>query len=263
MPDIPLPDTVWPATPDLMAARRVLAVQPHYDDNDIAGGGTLAALAENGAEIFYLTVTDDLVGFIDQSVPQSEMEKQLQAEQRAAGRFIGVDDFYWLGYPDAGRFDHFDLRRDIIRYVRLVRPDFIFTCDPWMPYEAHFDHVRTGFAVAEAATLFNFTRLATEPDVDQAFEPFELQGIVFYASAFPNTVFDISTTFEKKHQAVRQYAGQFTLEELDGLVNLLDARERKAAAQPAAAADERFSHGEPLKVLSTWQLHVNPTTIHE
>lgn len=251
MPDFPRP------TPDLMTARRVLAVQPHYDDNDIAGGGTLAVLAENSAEIFYLTVTDDLVGFIDQSVPVAEMEKQLREEQHAAGRYVGVSDFYWLGYADAGRFDHFDLRRDIIMHVRMVRPDFIFTCDPWMPYEAHFDHVRTGFATAEAATLFNFTRLATEPDVDGAFEPYELQGIVFYASAFPNTVFDISGTFETKHQAVRQYTGQFTPEELEGLVEVLDARERRAAQ------DEAFSHGEPLKVLGTWQLHLNPTTIHE
>jgi LmbE family N-acetylglucosaminyl deacetylase len=34
--------------PDLSTAKRVLAVQPHYDDNDLAAGGTLAALAAEG-----------------------------------------------------------------------------------------------------------------------------------------------------------------------------------------------------------------------
>ncbi len=29
------------APPDLFEARRILAVQPHYDDNDIAAGGAL------------------------------------------------------------------------------------------------------------------------------------------------------------------------------------------------------------------------------
>ena len=28
--------------PDLFQARRILCIQPHYDDNDIAAGGTLA-----------------------------------------------------------------------------------------------------------------------------------------------------------------------------------------------------------------------------
>ncbi len=55
------------AKPDLFKARRILAVQPHYDDNDIAAGGILANLTQQGAEIF-LTVTDDLAGVVDQSL---------------------------------------------------------------------------------------------------------------------------------------------------------------------------------------------------
>ena len=53
--------------PDIMKAKRVLAVQPHYDDNDISCGGMLAALAANGAELYYLTMSDDLVGVIDET----------------------------------------------------------------------------------------------------------------------------------------------------------------------------------------------------
>ncbi|MCC6956023.1 MAG: PIG-L family deacetylase, partial [Anaerolineales bacterium] len=54
-------DTLLPI-PDLFSARRVLCVQPHYDDNDIAAGGTIARLKSAGAEVVYLTVTDDLMG---------------------------------------------------------------------------------------------------------------------------------------------------------------------------------------------------------
>ena len=54
--------------PELMSAKKVLAIQPHYDDNDIGAGGTLALLHEQGAEIHYLTVTDDLVGVLDTSL---------------------------------------------------------------------------------------------------------------------------------------------------------------------------------------------------
>ena len=53
---------------DLHFAKKILAVQPHYDDNDISAGGTLYTLAKNGAEITYLTVTDDLAGIRDQQL---------------------------------------------------------------------------------------------------------------------------------------------------------------------------------------------------
>lgn len=89
--------------PDVMQAKRVLAVQPHYDDNDIAAGGTLAALHAAGAEIVYLTVTDDLMGVIDASLSPGAAAAQLKREQEAAGKIIGVSQHYWLGYPDAGK----------------------------------------------------------------------------------------------------------------------------------------------------------------
>ncbi len=243
--------------PDLLKARKVLAVQPHYDDNDIPAGGTLAALAENGAKVIYLTVTDDLVGFIDQSQPVDVMVATLHEEQRQAGAEIGVSEHYWLGYPDAGPFDHFDVRRDVIRYIRLLRPDFIFTCDPWLPYEAHLDHIRTGLAVAEAAILYNFSRLTTAPEVDAGFEPYELEGIVFYGTAHPNTVFDITRTYEKKHRAVQKYRSQFDPNDMALLLQFLDHKERETAQ------GKPFSHGEPIKVLRTRQLHGWTTTWKE
>ena len=65
-------DNILFSKPDLFAAERILVVQPHYDDNDIQMGGILAKLANNGAELIYLTVTDDLVGVIDQSLSKAK-----------------------------------------------------------------------------------------------------------------------------------------------------------------------------------------------
>ncbi len=244
--------------PDLFTAKRILAVQPHYDDNDIAAGGALAALEANGAEMFYLTVTDDFVGVIDQSLSDEQMTAQLRAEQDQAGAVIGVTGQYWLGYPDAGKYDYFDVRRDIVKHIRLLRPDFIFTCDPWLPYEAHNDHILTGRAAAEAATLFSLIRLKTDLEVDENFaaNPFELTGIAFYATAYPNTVVDISATYEKKHQALDMYKAQFSEEDLARLHFYLSYKEQEWAK------DGDFSHGEPLKVLRPFHLHVYPDALH-
>jgi len=242
--------------PDIFTAKRILAVQPHYDDNDVGAGGTLAALAENGAELFYLTVTDDLVGVIDQSLSEEQMTAQLRAEQDYAGAIIGVSRQYWLGYPDAGKYDYFDVRRDIIKHIRMLRPDFIFTCDPWLPYESHNDHILTGRATAEAASLYGLTRLATDSEIDTSFEPFDLTGIAFYATAYPNTVVDISGTYEKKHKAIDAYRAQFGEQDLEQLQLYLSYKEQEWAK------DKEFSHGEPLKALRRFHLHFFPDALN-
>ena len=237
--------------PNLLDAKRILAIQPHYDDNDIFAGGTLAALAERGAELHYLTVTDDLVGVVDVSWSKEEATARLRDDQRRAGEIVGVCGQYWLGYPDAGKYDYFDVRRDIINHIRLVRPDFIVTVDPWMPYEAHNDHILTGRAAAEAAILFGLTRLPTDPEIDATFDddPFDVLGIAFYATANPNVIFDISAVQEKKHGAVAQYHAQFEEEGIAGFLQFLAYQEREYAR------DKPFTAGEPLKVLRTLHLH--------
>lgn len=244
------------APPDIKKARRILAIQPHYDDNDIAAGGTLAALAAGGAELIYLTVTDDLVGVVDQSLSDDAMEATLRADQFRAGEIIGVKEQYWLGYPDAGDYDYFDLRRDLIKHIRMIRPDFIITVDPWMPYEAHNDHIITGRAAAEAAILFGLPRLATDPEVDAAFEPFDVPGIAFYGTAYPNTIFDISESYDKKVAAVSEYHAQFTPEDMQGLLRLLEFKCREFAR------GKDFQFGEPLKILRTMHLHGYPQAMN-
>lgn len=244
------------APPDIYEARRILAIQPHYDDNDIAAGGTLAALAENGAELIYLTVTDDLVGVVDQDQTDQEMQAALCDDQRRAGEIIGVSEQYWLGYPDAGDYSYFDLRRDLIKHIRMVRPDFIITVDPWMPYEAHNDHIITGRAAAEAAILYGLPRLQTDPEVDAVFNPFDLIGIAFYGTAYPNRIFDISSTIEKKRRAVSQYHAQFTAADMQGLQNVLDYKLRDYAR------GESFEYGEPIKILKTMHLHGYPQAVY-
>ncbi len=238
--------------PDLFQAKRILVVQPHYDDNDIALGGTLAKLATNGAEIFYLTVTDDLVGIIDQSLSEADMLAGLKADLERAGEIIGIKDSFWLGYPDAGKYDYFDVRRDIMQHIRAIQPDFVITCDPWMPYEFHNDHIMAGKAAADAASLYGLLGLQTDPAVDAAYEPFELSGIAFYASAYPNTVVDITAEWGKKRDAVDQYRMQFSAEDMEMLLAHLEMWARQSAA------DSPFTYAETLKVMHTWQLHLFP-----
>jgi LmbE family N-acetylglucosaminyl deacetylase len=245
-------EEVCHSLPELLQAHRILCVQPHYDDNDIGAGGTLAALHERGAELIYLTVTDDLVGVLDPTLPSDRAALQLKAEQRCAGEFIGVGEQIWLGYPDAGEFSVFALRMEIVRWIRQLRPDFIFTCDPWLPYEAHQDHIRTGLAVAEAAILYHLPRFVTDPEIDASYQPHGLKGVGFYLTHAPNLTFDISAWQSRKHRALNCYRLQFTPDTTEALHRQVEALERQAGKAAG------FQFGEPLKLLLPEQLHLNP-----
>ncbi len=237
--------------PDIRQTERILCVQPHYDDNDIGAGGTFASLSDRGVKIYYLTVTDDLVGVIDTNISDQQASQLLKREQVSAGEIIGVHEQRWLGYPDAGDFNYFEMRREIIRSIRQVRPDFLATCDPWLPYEAHQDHTRTGLAVSEASYLHAMPRLKTDPDTDSQYQPYDIKGVIFYLSHRPNVIVDIDATRQRKHRALDCYKAQFTPESLQKLHEQIELDEQKYAE------GEQFEFGEAFKLVRPEDLHIN------
>ncbi len=237
--------------PNIFNARRILCVQPHYDDNDMAVAGTLTQLAKLGAELIYLTVTDDLMGVNDVLLSDTAATDALKRDQFAAAKIVGVKEQYWLGYPDAGDYDYFAVRADLLKYIRLIQPDFVFTVDPWLTYEGHRDHIQTGLATAEAVMFAGLTKItSTDPTVDAAYEEHEIQGIAFYHTREPNYISDISSTWEDKIDAVRCYETQFDPEGMNRRVALLDKKSEQVAQ------GQSFARGEPIKVLNTSALHV-------
>lgn len=242
-------ETILPI-PNLFNAKRILCIQPHYDDNDIAAAGVLTQLAKQGVELFYLTATDDLMGVVDVSLFDEEAANALKKDQFAAGKIVGVKEQYWLGYPDAGEYNYFDLRRDFLKYIRLLKPDFVFAPDAWLTYEGHRDHIQTGLAAAEAVMFAGLTKIASSDlNVDAAYEPHSIDGIALYYTREPNTIVDITSTWEEKVAAIRCYEAQFDSQGMEQLVTALDAKSQQVAQ------GRSFLRGEPLKVLHTSALH--------
>ena len=236
--------------PDMSNAKRILCIQPHYDDNDIGAAGILTQLAKNSAELIYLTVTNDLMGVVDHSLSNEEAAIALNRDQFAAGKIVGVKEQHWCGYPDAGEYNYFDLRRDFLKYIRTIKPDFVFTCDPWLTYEGHRDHIQTGLAAVEAVMFAGLIKIASsDPEVDSAYEGHSIQGMAFYYTREPNTIADITSTWEERIAAVKCYEAQFDTDGMDQLVFALDLKSQQVAQ------GQSFTRGEPLKVLHPSALH--------
>jgi LmbE family N-acetylglucosaminyl deacetylase len=238
--------------PDLARARRLLCIQPHYDDNDIGAGGTLARLASEGAEVVYVTVADDLLGGLDPRLDEREALARIVREQERAGRCIGVQRQVRLDWPDAGAWDELALRRQLVAEIRRHRPDFVVTVDPWLATEAHRDHTRTGFAALEAVVLHGLPRVRSDPEADDGFDGSCVKGVALYFTGRPNTWFDIAAGAEAKHRALDCYASQLDADTLRVMHAGLVRKEREWGRRGGC------DRAEALRVLHPAHLHCNP-----
>ena len=234
---------------EILGAERVLCVQPHYDDNDLAAGGTFASLADAGVEVHYLTVTDNIAGVTDPDLSDAEALARTRQEQDEAGRTIGVRSQTRLDLPDGGDWSEIPVRTAVIEQIRRLRPDYVFTCDPWLPHEAHRDHLRTGIAVGEAVMFHGMPRFRTTPEADAGYVPHDVRGLVLYWTVEPNVTLDVTKTWERKHEAMGKYQAQISGQALENL------RRGIAAMEKIWGEREGFERGEALKLLRPGQLH--------
>ena len=192
---------------------RVLAVMAHPDDIDFGSGGTVRALTEAGVEVSYAIVTNGDAGGFDPSIPRSEIPGIRQAEQRAAGAELGVDDIRFLGYRDGELTVSHELRRDISRVIRQVRPDRMIIQSPdrnWERiYSSHPDHLAAGDAAIQAIypdarNPFAHVSLLQ----DEGLEAWSVPEVWVLGGPTPNRWIDVTDQFDAKLAAIRAHSSQ-------------------------------------------------------
>jgi LmbE family N-acetylglucosaminyl deacetylase len=152
---------------------RVLFIVAHPDDIDFGAGGTVATFTDMGIAVSYCICTNGDAGGFDPSVPRERIAGIRQAEQRAAGKCLGVkeEDIHFLGYADGSLTVTMELRRDISRVIRQVKPQRVITQSSERNYQriygSHPDHMAAGEAALcavypDARNPFTHTQLISE-----------------------------------------------------------------------------------------------------
>ncbi len=231
------------APPDIMGARKVLCIQPHADDNEIGMGGIVHALTSKGIQVDYLTVTDGALGAYVKECSGEVLVAVRKGEVEQAGAVLGVTNYHFFDAPDGTLNDIPALAGKIAELMRTEQYDFICCPDPWLLYESHQDHVVTGKAAAQAFISVNLLEYPAGTQT-QAYTPV---GIGFYFTSKPNTVVDISASFEKKFEAMAQHKSQLN-DELLGLY-------RAYFAMKGEQLTGGQGIGEGLKLMSALHLH--------
>jgi len=192
---------------------RALVVTAHPDDVDFGAAGTVATLVARGVEVSYCIITDGDAGGFDPTVPRSEIPRIRHAEQRAAAALVGVTDVRFLAYRDGELTVSHDLRRDISRVIRQVRPQRVITQSPernWDRIQAsHPDHLAAGEATMQAVypdarnPFAHISLLA-----DEGLEEWTVAEIWLMATPAPTTYVDITDVLELKLQAIGAHVSQ-------------------------------------------------------
>jgi LmbE family N-acetylglucosaminyl deacetylase len=202
-----------PATDQDAGVERVLVVAAHPDDIDFGIAGSVATWTDKGIEVVYCLVTDGDAGGFDRDVPRPVMAEQRRAEQTAAAKVVGVTDLVFLAYPDGRVQPTLDLRRDISRVIRQVRPNRVLGMSPERNYQriyaSHPDHLATGEATLAAVYPDSRNPFAHPELLEQeGLEPWTVPEIWITATSEPDTFVDTTDVIDRKLEALRSHVSQ-------------------------------------------------------
>jgi Uncharacterized proteins, LmbE homologs len=223
-------------------AKRVLAFSPHPDDVEIAAGAFLASAVSRGAEVRVVVVSDDRMSVGSLDPHDDEVISLRRAEEMEAMGELEVRDVQFLNYVDSQVPEPRVIREDFIRITRSYAPDLVITLDPYLPYEAHPDHVNTGLAAMQAVLFHSLPRIVRDV------RPVSQQpNLALGATLRPNVALCVDPFMEKKLRAVRAHRSQFG----EDILELITA----ISSAVGGIVGCRF--GEAFRVMRPWEIHVN------
>jgi LmbE family N-acetylglucosaminyl deacetylase len=235
-----------PSAEPLSDVSRVLCVFAHPDDVDFGAAGTVAGWVSAGIEVSYLLVTrGDAGGFDD--TPRDQVPAIREAEQRAAAAVLGVTDVTFLdGYGDGTVTPSLELRKEITRAIRRVRPDRVLTSSPLRRWErmagpSHPDHLAVGEATTcaiypDARNEFAFPELLAE-----GLKPWVVREVWYQQGPSPDHAVDVTDVFDIKVAALREHASQISHIDLAGVLRQRLIQSALAAGLPEGRLAETFT----------------------
>lgn len=231
--------------PPIDSVQNYVVFQPHSDDAVWFAGGLLLKLAEAGKNITLVTMTDGSLGSTDTSMTRERLVAVRRDEDLRAGEAMGVTRHLYLPFHD-GELPHCgETTRAMVRIIRQEHAEAVLAPDPWLPYEAHQDHLNCGWSAAESMIYCNLPLYL--PDLP----PQDVRFIAFYLTSHPNQFVDVTTRHEKKLAILQLFKSQFTPETLEMATQYLSLKASELGEAQGMQLAEAF------KVLTRLHLHTS------
>jgi LmbE family N-acetylglucosaminyl deacetylase len=209
-------DETLEAPPEEEMPKRALVVVAHPDDAEFGCAATVATWTRDGWDVWFLIVTDATGGGDDHATDVGPAARKAiadtrKAEQREAARVLGLAGVEFLDYPDGRVEASLDLRCDITRMIRKVKPSIVVSPSPDRRWDEFFigrhhpDHLAVG--VATTAAVYPAARNAWDfPELlDEGFEPHRVKELWIVGAPVVNHFVDVTATVDTKIAALRAH----------------------------------------------------------
>jgi LmbE family N-acetylglucosaminyl deacetylase len=219
----------------------ILVVAAHPDDIEFGAGGAVAKWSKAGHRVVFCIVTNGAAGSNDPDMQPGRLIALRREEQAAAAAKLGVHDVRFLGYPDGALEATLELRRQLTRLIRELKPYRVVLMDPTtmlvqgddFNYINHPDHRAAGEAALYAVFPSAGTRLVFPELLTDGLEPHNVTEVYMTLSMQPNVAVDISDVLEDKLEALLCHRSQLD-ERAAEMVRKWDEQAGKDAGVPYA-----------------------------
>lgn len=228
--------------------KRVMGIFAHPDDPEFFCGGTFARWAAEGAEIIFVLATSGDKGSADPEMTSERLVEIREVEERNAARALGVKEVVFLRHKDGELTPSLELRKGIVRQIRLHKPNVVVTCDPtvfWFGDRAlnHPDHRAIGEAVCDAVYPTARDRLNfPEMERDEHLEPHKVKQLFICGTYSPTIKIDVTDYVETKIASLREHKSQIA--DMEAM-----AERQRGNVDPEALADYK-RHTESFRVIT-------------
>jgi LmbE family N-acetylglucosaminyl deacetylase len=188
----------------------ILVITPHPDDAEFGAAGTVAKLVKQGKSVVYIVCTNGDKGTEDIDRQPEELARIREYEQMEAAKVLGVKEVIFLRYPDQGLEDTPEFRKEIVRHIRLYKPEIVITADPYRRYVWHRDHRITGRVVLDAVFPFSRDVWAYPDFIKLDLRPHKVKEVWLWAPEDEDINYrsDITGTFDLKIKALKCHKSQ-------------------------------------------------------
>lgn len=226
----------------------ILVITPHPDDAEFGTAGTVANFIRQGKTVVYIVCTNGDKGTDSLDCKPDVLASLREKEQLEAAHVLGVKEVIFLRHPDQSLEDTPEFRKEIVRYIRLYRPELVITADPYRRYIWHRDHRVVGRVVLDA--VFPFARdIWSYPDlIDEGLMPHKVKEVWLWAPEDKdiNLRSDISQSFDLKVKALKCHRSQIKEPYASEMEKWLCQRAKDMAGE------ERFKLAEGFHRVEMW-----------
>ena len=225
---------------------QVMIITPHPDDAEWGVAGTVARWTGEGKDVVYVVCTNGDKGTSDINMRSEKLVRIREQEQLDAAKLLEVREVIFMRHPDQTLEDTSKFRKEIVRLIRMYRPETIVTADPYRRYIWHRDHRITGQVVLDAVFPYARDILAYPDLLEQGLQPHKVKEVLLWASEEPNYRSDITDTFDIKVSALRCHKSQVNDHTIPDLEKRLRERCSKMAEGENYELCEAFHQVEVL-----------------